>query len=134
MKRYQIVLTAALLVGACFLCPLSGQEKQSTESQKSTYWMKRKLEFSQNILAGLTESDFEKIRLNAAAMSVLGHLEKWSRGDQPDYKKQVVCFDIANQELIRQAKDKNLEGTALAYNQLTISCVQCHKIVRDASR
>ncbi len=87
--------------------------------------MEKKLELSQNILAGLTESDFDKIRVNAEAMSYLGYLQRWIRGDRaPDYKKQVVFFDFANQRLVRQAKAKNLEGATVAYNQLTVSCVQ----------
>ena len=65
-------------------------------------------------------------------MRFLGYLEKWVRGNRLDYKQQVVFFDFANQELIRQAKEKNLDGAILAYNQLTVSCVQCHKIVRNA--
>lgn len=135
MKSYLIVLTAAALsVGAISVCPSSGQEQKPSEQEKSSVWMKKKQEFAQNILAGLTESDFDKIRANAEAMSFLGYLEKWVRGDRPDYKKQVVFFDFANQELIRQAKAKNLEGATLAYNQLTVSCIQCHKVVRDAKK
>jgi cytochrome c556 len=135
MKSYLIVLTAgALLVGAIAVCPSSGQQQKPTEQEKSSVWMKQKLVFSQNILAGLTESDFDKVRTNAAAMSFLGYLEKWARADQPDYKKQVAFFDFASQELIRQAKEKNLDGATLAYNQLTVSCIQCHKIVRDVKK
>jgi hypothetical protein len=135
MKSFLIVLTAAALsVGAIFVCPSSAQEQKPSEQEKSSVWMKKKLEFSQNILAGLTESDFDKVRANAEAMNVLGYLEKWTRGDRPDYKKQVVFFEFANQELICQAKEKNLDGATLAYNQLTVTCVQCHKIVRDAKK
>jgi cytochrome c556 len=135
MKYYLIVLTAAALsVGGLSVCPSSGQKKKPSEQEKASVWMKKKLEFSQNILAGLTESDFAKVRANAEAMSFLGYLEKWTRGDQPDYKKQIVFFDFANRELIRQAKEKNLDGATLAYNQLTVSCVQCHKIVRNAKK
>ncbi len=96
--------------------------------------MKKKLQLSQNILAGLTESDFDKVRTNAQAMNFLGYLEKWAHADMPDYRLQVRYFDFANRELIRQARDKNLDGATLAYNQLTASCVQCHKIVRDARK
>jgi hypothetical protein len=34
--------------------------------------------------------------------------------------------------LIRQADKENLDGAALAYVQLTLSCVNCHKVVRDS--
>lgn len=64
-------------------------------------------------------------------MSFLSALEKWERADMPDYKRQISYFDFANRELIRQAGEKNLDGAMLAYNQLTMTCMQCHKIVRD---
>lgn len=134
MKWFTTCLAAlALTGGGLFIYPLNGQD-QTAEQEKSSVWMKKKLEFTQNILAGLTESDFDKIGRNAKNMSFLGHLEKWARADHPDYKRQIGSFDFANAELIRQAKDKNLAGAALAYNQLTVSCVQCHQIVRDAKK
>jgi hypothetical protein len=33
--------------------------------------------------------------------------------------------------MVKMAKDKNLDGAALAYVQLTMSCVNCHKYVRE---
>jgi hypothetical protein len=42
----------------------------------------------------------------------------------------MQCFGSANGALVRAAEDKNLDGATLAYTQLAISCVQCHKIVR----
>jgi len=132
MKWYMISLIV-ITVGGLFVCPLSGQEKVAAQ-EKSSVWMKKKLEFSQNILAGLTESDFDKISRNAKNMNFLGHLEKWGRADNLDYKRQVSHFEFANAELIRQAKDKNLDGATLAYNLLTVSCVHCHQIVRDAKK
>jgi hypothetical protein len=128
------LLALAVTVGPGFVGASSGQQKKSGAEDKASLWMKNKLVFSQNILAGLTESDFDKIRKNAEAMNFLGYLEKWLRADMPAYKYQVSHFEFANHELIRQAKEKNLDGATLAYNQLTVSCVQCHKIVRDAKK
>jgi cytochrome c556 len=128
-------LTAALAIsfGLFAVASSPAQEKKPGDA-KSEVWMKAKLEASHNILDGLTKPDFAKIRANAEAMSFLGFLESWTRGDMQDYKRQVVHFDFANRELIRQAREENLEGATLAYNQLVVSCVQCHRIVRDAKK
>jgi hypothetical protein len=135
MKYHLIALTAAIVTLVAFSVRLTdAQERSAARQEKSSIWMKKKLELSQNILAGLTESDFEKIRANAEAMGFLGYLEKWVRADRPDYKRQISHFEFANQELIRQARDENVEGATLAYTQLTVSCVQCHKIVRDVKK
>jgi cytochrome c556 len=133
-NRLNAVVALLVAVLACSAFPSRAQEKNSSdqEKEKASVWMKKKLEFSQNVLAGLTEADFEKIGANARAMNVLGYLEKWVRADRPGYKQQAAYFEFANQELIRQAREKNLDGATLAYNQLTVSCVQCHKIVRSA--
>jgi len=101
---------------------------------KASVWMRGKLRLSQGILAGLTRADFARIKDNARAMNSLGYLEKWARADRRDYKRQLTHFALANQELIRQAEKKNLDGATLAYIQLTSSCVQCHQIVRDVKK
>ena len=135
MQRYLVLKTVLLFVAILVLADrLAAQDKKPSEQEKSSIWMKAKLEGSRSIVGGLTESDFDKIRSSAEAMAFLGYLEKWARADAPDYKRQVSYFDFANRELIRQAREQNLEGATLAYNQLVVSCVQCHRIVRDAKK
>jgi hypothetical protein len=92
--------------------------------------MRQKITASQQILEGLTREDFEKIRVNAQAMQFMGYLESWARSDKPGYREQMQSFGFANGALVRAAEDRNLDGATLAYTQLAVSCVQCHKIVR----
>jgi hypothetical protein len=98
---------------------------------KASIWMQHKLGASQSILEGMTRGDYEKIAQNAKGMQVMGYLESWIRANTPEYKAQLHAFDYANGAIVRAAHEKNLDGVTLAYTQLTISCVQCHKIVRD---
>ena len=67
-------------------------------------------------------------------MKLMEHLEKWAHAGQPEYQTQLRLFEFADRELIRAASTQNLEAATLAYTQLTISCVNCHKIVRDAKK
>ncbi len=109
----------------------------SKADDRPANWMKQKLEMSQNILAGLTKGDFKSVETNALQMNVVNFLEKEVAQDQPYYKeysRQLNAFETANRELLRQASAKNIEGATLAYMQLTISCVQCHRIIRDAKK
>jgi hypothetical protein len=143
MSKWFIVLAAAGIYSLAFLLGESdGQQKTPAEplkggvtvtppqQMKPDVWMKRKLEFSQEILAGLTEGDFEKVNVYAQTLNFVGYLSAWLRAEDADYKRQVTYFEFAARELIRQSKEKNIDGAMLAYNQLTTSCVQCHKIVR----
>lgn len=117
--------------------PTAAQDKPEIAPEKASAWMKQKLELSQNILSGLTMGDFESAELNAQRMNVVNYLEKWMAADKPqyaEYKRQLNYFELANREILRQCKAKNIEGATLAYNQLTISCVQCHQVVRDSKK
>ncbi len=126
-RVFQVGAAVALALAVLAVCPASGQDKASV-------WMKQKREFTQNILAGLTQGDFDKISANASAMDFLGYLEQWARAGRPGYKQQATYFAFANRELVRHAKEKNIDGATLAFTQLTTSCVQCHKIVRDIKK
>lgn len=142
MNKCLTTLAVASLAAAFFLGESNGQQKTSPEPLKGgvtvtppqqlkpDVWMKRKLEFSQEILAGLTEGDFQKVNEYAHMLGFVGYLSAFLRAEEEDYKRQVTYFEFAAKELIRQSKEKNLDGATLAYNQLTTSCVQCHKVVR----
>jgi hypothetical protein len=110
------------------------QPAQQQDKQKVSVWMKAKTEFSRNILAGLTEGDFAKISKNAESLNFSSYLEVLYKADVPGYKQQINLFISANESLIRLAEEKNLLGATLAFNQLTVSCVQCHQLVRDGKK
>jgi hypothetical protein len=93
--------------------------------------MQLKLELTQNMLEGITLEDFDQISQNAEKMKTLVKVEQWLHRDTRQYKAQLQIFQFANDELARFAKEKDADGAALAYVQLTLSCVNCHKHVRD---
>lgn len=131
-------MKALIVIGLCGVCLLgsfaASEEPKPEAEQKTSYWMKKKLDYSKEILAGLTQKDFESIRKNAGSMNALNQLEKWFRANTPEYRQQLQSFRSANEQLIAQAKDENLDGAAIAYLQLTLSCVHCHRLIRDPER
>lgn len=137
--RIALAAMFALSVPLLLLGPAASQEAKSgkdaaekpTEEQINT-WMQQKTNLSQRVMEGLTEADFDKIQRGAVLMNVLSYFEGRSHSDNPDYKRQLSQFDFANRELVRMAMARNLEGATLAFNQLTVSCVYCHKTLRDA--
>ena len=100
-------------------------------SQPMSYWMDVKLNSSKSILEALAKGDFEKLESEAEHMRLIGKLEDFVRYRNPEYTKQLQTFQLANQELIRQAKRHNVEGATLAFNHLTTSCVACHVMLRS---
>lgn len=108
--------------------------EQEQEPLEPSIWMKKKLDYSQEILAGLATADFERIDKNAGLMKGLGKVEAFVRGRTPGYRAQYQIFQEATDELGRQAAKKNVDGAALAFTQLTISCVNCHKQLRESAK
>lgn len=115
---------------------INGDEEKDPKNKEvpTSVWMKKKLDYSQNILSGLASADFDKIAANADAMQVLSKIEGFIRSRTPGYRTQLQIFEQANQEIIVQAKKDNVEGATLAFTQLTISCVNCHKQLRESMR
>jgi hypothetical protein len=122
-----ILLTAPLAVQPT----RGGDDQDKGKEEPASIWMKQKLSASQNILAGLTKGDFEAIDKNAQSMLVVEYLEKWLRADTPGYSAKLKDFEYANKSLRLAAREKNLDGATIAYIQLTLSCVHCHKVLRD---
>ncbi len=85
------------------------------------------------MLAALTKSDFDDISENAQKMRDLNRFESFVRRRTPAYRTQLRFFQHANAELVRASEAKNIEAATLAFNQLTNSCVNCHKQLRDAN-
>lgn len=129
--RRGICLAFLTLVAATTTTLVLSQDKPAKESSQHNTLMEKKLEYAQNILAGLTLEDFDLVAKNAKAMNSLNVLEKWMRADTPAYRAQLKVFQFANSELVRLSEAKNLDGSTLAYVQLTLSCVNCHKHVRS---
>jgi hypothetical protein len=86
------------------------KEKQeaSDEDKPVSFWMEKKLEYSQTLLRGLATGDFIAIEKSGRQLATLNRVEGF----------------------VRQAKKENLEGSTLAFNQLTVSCVNCHRSLR----
>lgn len=65
-------------------------------------------------------------------MNKLSQIEKWTRRtNAEEYRTQLRIFRFANEDLVRQADKKNIDGAAMAFSQLTLSCVNCHKLMCD---
>lgn len=95
-----------------------------------SYWMEKKLEYSQQALISLVTGDLEDVQLNATRLNLLNRVERFVRRKNPNYQKQLKSFDLVSADLATQANNKNIEGATLAFNQLTVSCVKCHQTLR----
>jgi hypothetical protein len=132
-KSLTTLATLTLMMAMLAVHPARGRDEQAKEPEASI-WMKQELVASQYILGGLTKADFGAIEKNAQSMLAVGYLEKCVRAYIPEYQKMMEDFEYANKSLTLAAREKNLDGATIAYLQLTISRVNCHKVVRGVGK
>jgi hypothetical protein len=108
------------------------QPKIDADVEDANFWMAKKLQLSNQIVAALAVGDFETISHNAEAIDLLSRVEGWARRkDVKLYRAHLESFRTANDDLRRHAKDKHLPGATLAFSQVTLSCVKCHHQLRS---
>ena len=125
-------MRSSFVVGVLFLflLPVGLTAEDTKDEREPSFWMKQKLKYSQAMLNGLALEDYGLIEKNALAMKGLGKVESFVRQKPEGYRTQLQTFQFSVSELIRNAEDKNIDGATLAFTQLTISCVNCHKELR----
>jgi len=112
-----------------FSTPNAGSDVH--EGQPVSFWMKKKLDFSKNVLEGIAMGDFDKVSQNAKTLKGLSKIEAFVRRGTPGYRAQVDAFERSLTEIIQQADKENIEGMTLGFNELTVSCVKCHRELRE---
>lgn len=136
-RRTSIVVLGLILICLAPAALVRGQNAAAptpdgdTGDKPVSFWMEKKLEYTQAILRGLAVGDLKSVEEKAEQMRVVARIEGWVRNRKPGYRAQFQAFEFANAEILRNAKAGNLEGATIGFQQLTISCVSCHKILRD---
>ena len=133
------VATLILVVTSIFVvsslsnawCQSPAESDPSSQEKPVSFWMEKKMDYAQAILRGLAASDFESIGEGARQMRLLNKVEGFVRKRNPSYQRELITFEHACDEMIRQSDQQNVQGVALAFNQLTISCVSCHQSLRS---
>ena len=127
MKNLSFGLAALFLFSGIPLMSGHGQE----DAKKTQQLMKKKLQHSQNALEGIALSNFDTIAANARELIQISKAVEWRALKSPQYEIFSNDFRRAADSMILAAKEKNLDGAALAYVDMTLTCVRCHKHVRE---
>ena len=139
-KYFLLVVALAGLVSVAASAPAPKKEQKSepkaAEKPDGTVandvhdFMRLKLEHSQKVLEGIALEDFAEIAKHSQAISLLSQEATWRVLQTPDYLQHSTEFRRAADAMTVAANKKNLDGAALAYVDLTMKCVNCHKYVR----
>lgn len=136
MRRFPLLLTALV-----FLCSAAFAVAQETKPKKPlmdenelnlSKFMRAKLQHAQKLIESLAVEDYEAMAKSSQEMSLLTLAEQWQVLQTADYLHESMAFRRSSDAMTAAAKKKNLDGAALAYVEMTMQCVKCHKMVRHA--
>ena len=94
-------------------------------------FMRAKLGHSQHVLEGLALEDYDLIARGAQELALASQASSWQVLQTEEYARQSAEFRRSCDTLRGAAKARNLDGAALAWMEVTMKCIQCHKYVRD---
>jgi hypothetical protein len=123
-KILRLILVLTIAAG------LSVALAQTKRHRAAKEFMRDKLELSQRVLEGLATEDYNLIVAKGTRLSAMSKEADWRVFENPDYDQQSITFSRHVDSLVRSAKEKNLDAATLAYVRVTMSCVDCHKLVR----
>ncbi len=107
------------------------ESAQEPDKERITF-MQLKLKAAQDALNGIAVANFPLIETSASDLARLSRNAEFQLMKTADYAKHSDEFRRNAEEMAKAAKSRNLDGAALAYVQMTLNCVNCHKHVRDA--
>ena len=126
-NRSAWILLALLPLSVIFLA--AAQQDDQKPPSRATF-MRNKLMHAQKVLEGIAKENYDEIAKSAQAISLLTLEEQWNVITTEDYLRQSRAFRDAADALTEAAKARNLDAASLAYVDMTLSCVKCHKQIR----
>ena len=105
------------------------QDPQKTEKD-ATRFMARKLDSSRDIIAGLATENYDLISKSAQDLMLLSQESHWNVFQGQKYLRMSSDFRGSAERLRDAANNESLDGSTLAYFEVTLNCVRCHKYVR----
>lgn len=120
---------SAVLVAAVFAC-VAATVAPNDPKITTREVMKLKLESSQKVLEGIATENFVTITANAQKLVLLSQAAGWQARQTPEYKQFTAEFRRHAEALQKAARTENVDAASVAWFQLTISCVNCHRHMR----
>lgn len=96
--------------------------------------MQSKLASSQALLKGLALDDYELIQREAQRLQLLSLDTSWHTIQTQEYARISGEFREAAKKIRAAGEQKNLDAAGLGYFQLTMTCIDCHRHVRNVTK
>lgn len=125
MKRKLMIAAMALVFVGVMI-----RHGATQRANKVDLFMRAKLVQAQQAMEGLVLEDLQLVAKSAQEMSLLSQDASWQVLQTTEYMRRSEEFRRSADALKEAARQKNLDGATLAYIDVTLKCVECHKFVR----
>jgi hypothetical protein len=119
----------AAIAAVLLATPSQAEEKPKGEPKKPTV-MQRKLAHSHKVLEALAKKDFKALEAGADGLIECVNDLTWKINETDKYLANTANMLRQAEALKKAAKDKNIDAAALAYVDMTLTCVKCHQFLR----
>jgi hypothetical protein len=113
---------------------LGADARQNEPAPKKTpiqLFMRKKLEATQKLMEGLAIEDYELIGQGARQLEGISAAADFAVVKEALYTQHADEFRRTVAKIQKGAKEKRLDSAALGYMDMTMSCIECHKFVRN---
>lgn len=106
-------------------------DKQDEPRKGLSKFMRQKLQASSSVLEGLCTEDLEMVSKGARVLLQMSHEERWRVSADMLYRRYSNEFSGAVEELLKESEEQDMDGTSLAWVNVTMRCLKCHEWVRN---
>jgi hypothetical protein len=125
----------ALIAGHGLAQPPKPDTSDSLPIPPESEAMKAKRQHAHAILDALTAGDYDALRRNAEVMKLIADMRVFASAYKTDeYRYQAQVFKHAADDMLKAAKAKNRDAAAMAYGDMTRTCVKCHEHFRGVKK
>jgi hypothetical protein len=93
--------------------------------------MKAKAGYAHRLLDAIVMEDFDAVREQSFRLKAVAETADWKVLDTPEYVRESDAFIRATERLVEAARNRSGDSAALAYMDVTLRCVHCHRYLRE---
>ena len=108
----------------------SGDKKDEPAGSLHRF-MRQKMQASNLILEGLCMDDLKAVAAGAQTLMKMPSEAKWRVSNDMMYRRYSNEFVQAVEELQKEAEESDIDGASMAWVNVTMKCMKCHKWVRN---
>jgi hypothetical protein len=129
----RLLPVALIAIAGVIFQSVRAEEEAKAKSPKQELgdFMHQKLDASNKILEGLVMEDIDMIRDGAKVLTQMSTAEKWKISQNVMYLQFSKEFLRNAEKLVEAAEENNLDRAALRWMDTTMSCIECHRFVRN---